>query len=1164
MSPFIHLHVHTEYSLLDGAIRLNDLLNRVQEFDMSAVAMTDHGTMFGALEFYEKANKAGIKPIIGCECYMAPRTRNDRTQIDKEGLRHLVLLASNNEGYRNLCKLATIAQIEGFYYKPRIDRELIQKYNKGIIALSACLKGEIPQLLLKGNIEKADETALFYKDLFGENGFYLEIQNNGILEQEKVNQMLLEMHQRLNIPLVATNDCHYLKMDDVDAHDILLCIQTSKTKNDKDRLKFDTDQLYFKSPDEMVDYFKDYPDAIENTLAIADQCNISFDTKTYHFPVYKTGSDKSADELLEEMALEGFERILVRARTKNPNLDESVYQDRLKKELAVIKDMGFPGYFLVVSDFIKWAKNNGVPVGPGRGSAAGSLVAYSLQITDLDPIEYDLIFERFLNPARKSMPDIDVDFCIEGRENVFKYVVEKYGGSEYVSQIITFGKLKTRAVIRDVGRALNIPLSEVDAIAKLVPEVLNISLDKALEQEPKLQALANENHEINELISICRTLEGLPRHASTHAAGVVIGDRPLVDYLPLFKGKNDEIVTQFDMKCVEKIGLVKFDFLGLRNLTVIEQTLQFIKEEGKKIPDINNLDLSDPDTFRLLQSGDTTGVFQLESSGMKELMIRLKPECFNDIIALVALYRPGPLDSGMVDDFVRRKHGQIPVEYLLPELEPILKNTYGVIVYQEQVMMIASALADYSMSEADDLRKAMGKKIPELLAQHRERFTSGADKKKLNLEKITHIFDLMEKFGGYGFNKSHSAAYALIAYQTAYLKAHFPVEFMAALLTSEMNNSDAVVKFISECRSHGIVVLPPDINQSAHKFTANKGKIQFGLVAVKNVGEGAIDSMIDARKKDGPFTSIFEFCERVDLRRVNKRVIENLIKCGAFSSTKAKRSQLMAVLEDATDLGQKIQKEKNSAQMDLFGSQLIKHTYPKLPDIEEWDESLLLNYEKETLGYYITGHPLDNYKNILEKYSNVETSTLIDKPDSAMIRIGGMVANCKKIRTKKGDMMAFLTLEDMNGSVEVVVFSDLFLKTAELLESDQPIIVQGQVQKDENTAKIIGDDIIPIEEAESTWAASVHVTLDMNRLTEEILEQIYQVMNRFPGSCKTFLHMVMPEKTETIIAIPDAMKIDCNSEFKNAMLQTIGYPAVETRCKPATQNRKKPKKSWKR
>jgi DNA polymerase-3 subunit alpha len=1152
---FVHLHVHTQYSLLDGAIRIDDLLQRAAQFGMHSVATTDHGTMFGAVEFYEKATKADIKPVIGIEIYVAPRTRFDKTPIDNRDLCHLVLLAENQEGYRNLCKLASVAQLEGFYYKPRIDKQILRENSKGLIAMTACLHGEIPRRIQDNRMEIADAAAREYVEIFGENRFYLEVQNNGIDIQDRVNEALLDMSQRLSIPLVASNDCHYLDRDDVRAHDVLLCIQTGKTVHDTNRLQFRTDQLYFKSKEEMHASFNSYPDAISNTVDIARRCNLEFDFKTYHFPQFDTGSEQTADELFEQEVREGFVRILERIKSMNPYFDEAVYRDRLDYEISVIKEMGFSGYFLIVADFIRYAKESGVPVGPGRGSAAGSLVAYSLGITDLDPIFHGLIFERFLNPARKSMPDIDVDFCIDGREDIYKYVVDKYGGGDYVAQIITFGKLKTRAVIRDVGRALDIPLREVDAIAKMVPDVLNISLDAALKQEPRMMELVEKEPHVAELIRICRVLEGLPRHASTHAAGVVIADRPLIDYLPLYKGKKGEVVTQFDMKIVEKIGLVKFDFLGLRNLTVIAKTLGLITRQGKTPPDLGKIELTDDATYRLLSAGDTTGVFQLESSGMKDLLVRLRPECFDDIIALVALYRPGPMESGMIDDYVARKHGKKAVKYMVPELEPILKETYGVIVYQEQVMKIAADLANYSMAEADDLRKAMGKKIVEIMARHRQRFVEGAVAKKIPEKKAKKLFDLIEKFGGYGFNKSHSAAYALIAYQTAFLKTHFPVEIMAALLTSEMHSTDGVVKFIAECRHHDIPILPPDINESDTEFTVDGSRIRFGLVAVKNVGESAIESIIACRT-DQPFESLFDFCERVDLKKINKRVIESLIKCGAFDRTGAKRSQMTAALESALEYGQRVQKERRDPQMGLFdlGDNQPSINAPSLPEMGEWDGKQFLTFEKESLGFYLTGHPLTRYEEVLDKFTNANAISIKELKDGGVVRIGGLVRSTKNIKTKKGELMAFVTIEDMHGSVEVIVFSRVFSDARDLLEEDRPVIVQGQVQKDEKSVKILADTVIPVDKAEETWAASVHFNLEISRTDREGLENLHVIFKRHPGMCPAFLHLRSIDNTESIIALPDGFKLKAGSALTSEVNGFLGYHAVETRCSAVTSS----------
>lgn len=1163
-SDFVHLHVHTEYSLLDGAIRIDSLLERAASFHMNSVAITDHGTMYGVIEFYDKAYKAGIKPIIGCELYISPTSRFDKDPRYKTGLFHLTVLAKNARGYKNLCKLVTAGHLEGFYYKPRVDKDILEECSEGLIALSGCLHGEIPRLIQAGRLEKAAQVARAYQKMFGDGNFYLEVQNNGIAAQEIVNKALLKMSGELSIPLVATNDCHYLDRADVRAHDILLCIQTGTTVQEKKRLKFRTDQLYFKSPEEMKSYFRQYPGAIENSCEISNRCNVEIDFNTYHFPKFeipsvkgdndaieRDGSSLNADEYLQQRARDGLEERLQQIRSKRSDLaaeDIQSYKNRLSQELAVIRKMGFSAYFLVVADFVRFAREQNIPVGPGRGSAAGSLVAYALKITDLDPIAYGLIFERFLNPARKSMPDIDIDFCIEGRDTVFKYIVEKYGGPNHVAQILTFGKMQARAVIRDVGRALDIPLREVDTIAKMIP--VNVSLESALSKEPKLKSVADKKPQIEELLTIARALEGLPRHASTHAAGVVISDEPLVSYLPLARGKKGEVVTQYDMKGIEKIGLVKFDLLGLRNLTVMKHACEIIRRQGRNPPDLANLDLSDEKTFQLLASGDTTGVFQLESSGMKDLLIRLRPTSFRDIIALVALYRPGPLDSGMHDEFVRRKNGRLPVTYIVPELEPILKDTYGVILYQEQVMKIAGVLADYSMAEADNLRKAMGKKIGEIMAEERQRFLARATGKGVEAAKAEKIFDLIEKFGRYGFNKAHSAAYAMIAYQTAYLKAHFPVEFMAALLTSEMNDTERVVKHIAECRSHGIEILPPDINQSNMSFTAVEGKIRFGLAAVKNVGEGAIESILEVRQEGGAFKSLSDFCRRVNYKKVNRRVIESLIKCGAFDSTGAKRSQMMSVLDKTIELGQRSQRDYINGQFSLFQRGPQRRTFADipLPEIEEWSESRLLKYEKETLGFFITGHPLAKYEQILRKFADTDTVKLKELSDGNVVRMGGVIRECKLHNDRKGDRMAFVTLEDLGGFAEVTLFSSLYQSVDDIIKKDSAVLVEGRVTRDEKSVKILADSVIPITKAEEVWTTTVHLNLDITNLDRETLQQLYDILQHHRGGCKVYLHLRIPRRTETIIALPDRIKLKAGNALTETVNNFLGYSAVETSC----------------
>ncbi|HTY20677.1 MAG TPA: DNA polymerase III subunit alpha, partial [Geobacteraceae bacterium] len=872
-TDFVHLHLHTQYSLLDGAIRLTDLIAKAKEYGMPAVAATDHGNMFGAIEFYEKCTAAGIRPIIGAEVYVAPGSRFAKESGNgHDGITnfHLILLCENHQGYRNLSRLVSAGFKEGFYYKPRIDKELLAECSEGLIALSACLKGEVAYLCGRNRIEEAIGVARWYAETFP-GSYYLELQENTLAEQDVANKRLLEIASELSLPLAATNDCHYLNRGDARAHEVLLCIQTGKTMNDTSRMRFSADEFYFKSPDEMAGAFHYAPEAVANTVRIAERCNLELDFKTYHFPEYHKNDDKSLDETLEEEAIAGLKERLAVIGAKDPEFgatQESAYFDRLHQELDCIREMKFPGYFLIVADFINWAKKRGIPVGPGRGSAAGSLVAYAIRITDIDPIPYNLLFERFLNPERISMPDIDVDFCQDRREEVIQYVADKYGRDK-VCQIITFGTMAARGVIRDVGRALDMPYGEVDRIAKMVPEILGITLERALQQEPKLKEMSGADPRVQELLDIALRLEGLARHASTHAAGVVVAPRVMEEFCPVYKDqKSGSITTQYSMKYVEKIGLVKFDFLGLKNLTVIDNAVKLIRGGSDPDFDISSLRDDDQATYQLLQSGNTTGVFQLESSGMQGLLIKLKPSCFEDIIAVVALYRPGPLGSGMVDDFIDRKHGRKRVVYDLPQLEPILKDTYGVIVYQEQVMQIARTLGGYSLGGADLLRRAMGKKDPAGMAREKDKFLAGAKGKGIDARKAEAIFDLMAKFAEYGFNKSHSAAYAMVAYQTAFLKAHFPVEFMAALLTEDMGNTDKVIKNIADCREMGIDVLPPDINDSDLSFRVLGNSIRFGLGAVKNVGESAIEAILDARGK-GLFKDIFDFCERVDLRRVN-------------------------------------------------------------------------------------------------------------------------------------------------------------------------------------------------------------------------------------------------------------------------------------------------------
>ncbi|TYP00012.1 DNA polymerase III alpha subunit [Geothermobacter ehrlichii] len=1150
---FVHLHLHSQYSLLDGAIKIDDLVNRVRDLNMPAVAITDHGNMHGAIEFYKKAHAAGIKPIIGSELYVAPDSRFKKSDArgSSEASYHLVLLCMNQTGYRNLCHLVTAANIEGFYYRPRIDWELLKEYNEGLIAMTACLGGEIPVLINLGQMDEAKKRARAMAEIFDDGRLYLELQENHIPEQAVVNAGLKEIAAELGLPLVATNDCHYLNREDAQAHEVLLCIQTGKSMDDPNRFRFANDQFYLKTPEEMAAMFGDCPESLDNTVRIAERCNLELDLKTYHFPQYEKPADKSLDEVLAEMAWQGLEERLRAIRRLRPDFsaeDEERYRERLQTELDCIRQMGFPGYFLIVADFINWAKDHDIPVGPGRGSAAGSLVAYAIRITDIDPMPYNLLFERFLNPERISMPDIDVDFCIYGREEVINYVREKYG-EKNVAQIITFGTMQAKGVVRDVGRALGMTYAEVDKIAKLIPSVLGMTLEQALKQEPKLVELREKDPKVRELIRIALALEGLTRHASTHAAGVVVTPKPLPEYLPLYKDqKANSLVTQYSMSYVEQIGLVKFDFLGLKTLTVINNAVRLIREGVNPDFDLKTVPDDDEKTYQLLSRGETTGVFQLESSGMKEYLVKLKPNCFEDLIAMVALYRPGPLGSGMVDSFIKRKHGLEDFDYPFPQLEPILKDTYGVIVYQEQVMLIAQTLANYSLGGADLLRRAMGKKKPEEMAKQKEIFLAGAKENKLDLKKAEAVFDLMEKFAAYGFNKSHSAAYALVAYQTAYLKAHYPVEFMAALLTEDMENTDKVIKNINEVRSMGIEVLPPDINASDRTFTVHDGQIRFGLGAVKGAGSAALDAILAARQ-EAPFASLHDFCERVDLRKVNKKVVEALIKCGAFDSLGGHRAQYLAALEDAMETAARIQREREIGQESLFGSEEIHTTangdgYGRLPDVPEWDDKTKLGFEKESLGFYISGHPLARHAESIRRFATVDTAGLAECSDKEEVRICGIVSGLKELTTKKGDRMAFVTLEDLNGFVEMVVFPETYAESRELLQSEEALLITGNVDAGEESNKLMVNKVQNLSEVQASETRRVHFRLTTPGLDETRLRQLREVIEKHRGECQVMLHMVIPDRSETTLRLPDNLRVAATDQMLDDAERLFGYNIV--------------------
>ncbi len=1078
---FVHLHVHTQYSLLDGAIRFSDLLDKAREYHMPALSITDHGNMFGTIEFYQKARNAGIKPIIGCEMYLSPTSRFDKESHGgiKATNHHLVLLAKNKAGYQNLLKLVSAAYREGFYYRPRIDKELLKDHNEGLIALSACLHGEVPTAVLSGNAEKARELVEEYSTIFDNNRFYLELQENGIADQKIVNNGLIEISKEMSIPLVATNDCHYLNKADAKAHEVLLCIQTGKTMSAPDRMHFTTDEFHFKSPEEMTKAFAHVPEAISNTIAIAEQCNLEIPLKDYIFPHFDPPGTETNQELFERLSREGLQKRIDKLQRTAPDyIKDRVpeYQERLEVEIKMIREMKFTTYFLIVSDFINYSKENKIPVGPGRGSAAGSLVAYALKITEIDPIKN----------------------------------------------------------------------------GKLIPNDLGITIDKAIVMEPKLKELIKSDSQVANLITVARALEGLTRHASTHAAGVVIADAPLDDYVPLFKNpKDEEFVTQYPMNDVDSIGLIKFDFLGLRTLTVIDTAVNLVLSDAKNsLPDINDLPLDDQKTYDLLSLGETEGIFQLESSGMKELLTRIKPDCIEDLTALLALYRPGPLGSGMVDNFIDGKSGKIKIKYDLPQMEDILKETYGIILYQEQVMKIASTLASFSLADADLLRRAMGKKKPAEMAKQKKKFLEGAKKNKFDLKKAEKIFDLMAKFAEYGFNKSHSAAYAYVSFQTAYLKAHFPVEFMAALLSSEMDNTDKVVKHISECKEKGIEILPPDVNESYKDFTVPEHKIRFGLAAVKNVGLSAIESIIEAREKDGKFASLFDFCNKVDLRKVNKKVIESLIKCGAFDSFKMKRSQLMAVFEEVVSAVQRIQKEKEKNQMSMF--EAIAETtgtneneQVNYPDISEWDQKECLAYEKECLGFYITGHPLDNYKQALKAFTNVDTASALAAESEREVRIAGMISTIKKIITKKGDPMAFISFEDLSGTIEVILFPETFRNYDTLLEADHPLLIKGKLTfETDNNNKIIASEIVPLDQAHEIATPEIHLKCSISKLGIEQVEKVKNIIKNNPGKSKIFLHVVIPGKSETIITLGDSYLASASGLFTTEIESTLGKNSV--------------------
>jgi DNA polymerase-3 subunit alpha len=1148
-SQFVHLHLHTQYSLLDGANQIAPLVEQVKTFGQPAVAITDHGNMFGAVDFYQKAQAAGVKPIIGCEAYLAPGSRFSKdSALAHNDYYHLILLAANRTGYQNLIKLVSKAYLEGFYYKPRMDKELLVEHHEGLIALSGCLSGEVPYLIGQKDMEGAIRTAGEYQEIFGKDHYYLEVQANGLDHQRIANSGLVEIHKKLGIPLAGTNDCHYLKKTDYKPHDVMLCLQTGKTLNDPNRLKFDTDQLYVKSTEEISAEFAELPQAILNTCRIAEQCQLALTFGKSFLPQYQVPEGYTRETYLEMLATKG---LVDRLRERPSKILRETYELRLREELMVILTMGYAGYFLIVWDIINFARSRAIPVGPGRGSAAGSLIAYALRITDIDPLEYHLIFERFLNPERVTMPDIDMDFCMDRRGEVINYVIEKYG-ADHVCQIITFGTLGAKAVIRDVGRVMEIPYAEVDRVAKLVPNQLNITLHEALTIEPRLKELTETDPKIGELMNVAQSLEGLARHASTHAAGVVISQEPLTDHVPLYKGANDEVVTQYSMGDVEKIGLVKFDFLGLKTLTMIHRAVELIESRIQQSLDMGNLPLNDAATYSLLSSGRTTGIFQLESTGMRNLLTRIKPESFEDLIAILALYRPGPLESGMVDDFIKRKRDPTQISYDPQTLEPILKDTYGVIVYQEQVMAVANKLAGFTLGQADLLRRAMGKKKPEEMEKQKTLFVQGAKKNHLPEKKAEKLFDLMAYFAGYGFNKSHSAAYALVTYQTAYLKAHYPTEFMAALLTSEMGNADKMVGYFGECRELGIRVLPPDLNESQKNFSVVDEGIRFGLAAIKNVGEGAVESIIATRNEGGRFQSFFEFCRRIDLHKVNKRVLEGLIKVGTFDSTGARRSQLMSVLDLALEDSAAAQREREQGQMSIFGdaagvesnATTLTLAHPPLPNVPEWDPGQMLKNERELTGFYITAHPLARYAAAVNKFSTTSTEGLAEVNDGKEIKLCGIITTVKSMMTKKGDRMAYFQLEDLHGIVEVIAFPDLFRSADSLIVPESVIQVTGIVDRQDKGTKIKGTKIESLPTLQARGVAKVNLRVedageDMNRL-----RRLRQVLDRHPGAAVLSMTIAMPPDLEAETGTLPNLAVTPSEQFVAEVEEVLGKGTV--------------------
>jgi DNA polymerase-3 subunit alpha len=1164
MAEFTHLHLHTEYSLLDGACDVHKLIDRVAALGQKSVAMTDHGNIYGAVHFFNAAKAKGIKPILGCELYVC-KAEDHRADSPNDQYNHLLVLAENEEGYRNLIRLTSEASLHGFYRKPRVSKKYLADNSKGLIGFSGCLSGELCEELLAGHYEKAKSAAAQYQDIFGRGNFYLEIQNQGLEEERKIQTDLFRLEKELDIPLVLTNDSHYLCGEDSHAHDVMLCVQTGSKIHDADRFRFDSDQFFVKSADEMARIFPDSPGVAARTMEIAERCNFKLHPVDNPFPEFAVPDGHTIDSYFEQVCREGLRK---RLETSVRQLElrgvrrsaPHEYEARLQYEIGIIKQMKYSGYFLIVWDFIKYARDNGIPVGPGRGSATGSLVAYAMEITNIDPMQNVLLFERFLNPERVTMPDIDVDFCQNRRGEVIEYVTRKYG-REQVAQIITFNTMAAKASIKDCGRAMDMPYGDVDRIAKLVPATVGMTLEKALEESPDLRKAYDSDKQVRELIDTARKLEGLVRGAGVHASAVVIAPRPLTELVPLNRTKNDEIVTAYDMKAVEKMGLLKMDFLGLATLTVITDCLKLIEQtRGEKL-DIDLLPLDDPETFRrVFHTALTSGIFQFESSGMRDILRRYKPDTVEELTALNALYRPGPMD--MIDDFVERKWGRRKVEFLLPELEPILKDSLGVIVYQEQVMRIANVLASYSLGEADLLRRAMGKKDPKAMAEQRDRFTSGAAKLGLPKNPVIEIFEQMAKFSGYGFNKSHSAAYALVAYQTAYLKTHYPVEFMAALLTSETSKPENVVKYIGECREMNISVEPPDVQVSGAQFTPHGEAIRFGLAAVKNVGGNAIESITKAREEaGGRFKSFWEFCEKVDLRVMNKRVIESLIKAGALDSL-GKRGQLFAAIDRAMERAQKAQKDAAQGQAGLFG--LFNEEPPHarngddLPNVPDWEEGERLTNEKEVLGFFVSGHPLDKYADKIKNLSGViSTAEALERKPAERrwgkesdpvddVLVAGMMLGLRVQKTRReGKLYAQATLEDATGKIDLIAFPQTYEKLAEQLKIEAPVLIRGTIRAEEDAQpKIAISSIQPLEAVQVKLPTGVRIRISLDRATEELLANLKSAADAAPGPGKVMIFLEKKGEFQVILE-PENMSVAADRCWVERVEEMTGKGTVQ-------------------